>query len=77
MCSLGVNWAVIWGPLGVAGGLCGGLGRLGRATGGGLNCKILIFAVQTKGPAAVLGGSGWVVGSTGLALGALLGVLGP
>ena len=34
MCSLGVNWVVIWGPLGVAGGLWGGLGRLGGAMGG-------------------------------------------
>ena len=34
MCSLGVTWADIGGPLGVAGGLWGGLGRLGGALGG-------------------------------------------
>ena len=34
MCSLGVTWADIGGPLGVAGGLWGGLGRLGGAMGG-------------------------------------------
>ena len=34
MCSLGVTWADIGCPLGVVGGLRGGLGRLGGAMGG-------------------------------------------
>ena len=71
--SLGRTSGVLWGSLVGFGVVLGGL----VGPRGGLNCKILIFAVQTKGPAAVLGGSGWVVGSTGLALGALLGVLAP
>ena len=55
MCSLGVNWAVIWGPLGVAGGLWGGLGRLGRATGG-LKLQNTYICGSNEGSGGRLGG---------------------
>ena len=47
MGPLGVTWADIWGPLGVAGELLGVLGRLGGAMGGLMLQNIHICEAKT------------------------------
>ena len=67
---LGVTWADIWDPLGVAGELLGVLGRLGGALGRlweGLRRRHGLFGGYLGGHWVSFGGRWWAFGSSGAA----------